>query len=885
MAKISIIIPYHNVEDYLEKCLTSVKNQTFSDIEIICVNDCSEDNSLQIVQNFVDKDNRFININLNQKSGQSVARNEALKIAKGEYIGFVDADDWVDETMFEKLYTKAISDNTDITMCQAFLFDEETSLTSTNDYYSLYYLKDIQNKTFNYNDISGNILDINVVIWNKIFKKEFLNNINAQFENGYIFEDLPFFFYTFLKAEKVNIVWESLYYYRQNRKNSTMLISDEKLFDRIKMVEKTFNMLKETSFYNEKKIDIISWVFNDIFHRYLHLNPIYFEKFYYEMQALFKQIEFDENEKEALQEQYYAEEFFFIRENDFINFNNYIMQKFEQYKEDLANKKSNLVEWWQKYYEKEIKNLKSAYESQLIEQQQTHENYLAEYNAQVLQEKEEREAWHKDNLNNELSMQKTAYENQIEEIKTAHKTYLEEYNTKIAQEKEEAEAWHKDNLEKELSMQKQAYEGQILEQKNAYEDQITNIKTAHETYLEEYNTKISQEKEEMENWHNNNLQTQLKSQAEWFEQEIERRKKEVENWHIENLQKTVAELNQKHEDDIKPIKLIVKAIRKIRKIKNKKQSKTPKVSIILPIYNVDKYLKQSLDSLLNQTLKEIEIICVNDGSTDKCYEILEEYKKKDNRIKVIHTKNQGTGAARNEGLKIATGECIGFVDPDDWAKSNMFDRLYKLIKEKDCDIVMSMPDGYNEQKQTYEHFPYFCKENFECIPTNKIFSWKDLSPFKYPMCVWNKLYKKELFDKYNIDFAQGLDFEDHKVIFGSLLNAEKIYYVPEKLYVYRHNREGSVLSDKNRRLLDQIEIFDIVENIMKETKTFDHLKQDFLTYKIHNMLYYYGDIKEEFKAEFKEKMIISLKKTQLTSDEEQILCEKYPELKELLSLV
>ena len=826
MAKISIIIPYQNVESYIEKCLNSVKNQTLSDIEIICVNDCSDDNSQEIVKKFVEQDNRFKNINLDKKSGQATARNEALKIATGEYIGFVDSDDWIDETMFEKLYAKAILDNTDITMCQSFLYDENTSSTSTNDYYSLYKFKNIQDKTFDYNDVIENILDINVVIWNKIFKREFLNKINAKFEDGYIFEDLPFFFYTFLKAEKVNIVWESLYFYRQNRIASTMSIDSEKLCDRVKMVELAFDLLKEKPFYNERKIDIISWAFNDIFHRYLQLSSKYAEKYYYLMQAFFTKIEVFSEEKNLFEEQYYAEEFFFICENDFYKFNDYLNKKFEQYKEDLANKKSNLVEWWQKYYEKEIKNLKLAYEEQLIQQKQNLDN------------------WHNENLQNRLSEQEEAYEKQIIE------------------QKEEINAWHNENLNRRLFEQKISME-------------------------EWHSSEIAKQKEELDAWHSNNLQQQLKSQAEWFEQEIERRKKEVEDWHIANLQKTVDELNQKHEADIKPIKLLVKAVRKIRKLKQKNQKKinstSPKVSVILPIYNVDKYLAQSLDSLINQTLTEIEIICVNDGSTDNCYSILEEYKQKDNRIKVIHTKNQGTGAARNTGLKIATGECIGFVDPDDWAKPNMFERLYNLIQEKQADIVMFIPDGYNEQKSTYETYSYFCDDNFKCIPKNKNFSWKDLSPFKYPMCVWNKLYKKELFDKYNINFAEGLDFEDHKVIFGSLLTAEKIYFISEKLYVYRFNREGSVLNDKNRRLIDHIEIFDIVEKIMKDTNTFDHLKQDFLTYKIHNMLYYYGIIKDEFKQEYYEKMLESLKNMELTTEEETMLCEKFSELKEILS--
>ena len=307
----------------------------------------------------------------------------------------------------------------------------------------------------------------------------------------------------------------------------------------------------------------------------------------------------------------------------------------------------------------------------------------------------------------------------------------------------------------------------------------------------------------------------------------------------------------------------------------------PKVSVILPVYNVGKYLRQSLDSLINQTLKDIEIICVNDGSTDDSYEILEEYKAKDARIKVIHKENKGTGAARNDGLRIAQGECIGFVDPDDWVKPNMFECLYGLIKEKNLDIAMCMPDGYDEKNAINAPFPYFVDANFENIIDDRTFNWRDLSPFSYPMCVWNKLYTKELFDKNNIDFAEGLDFEDHKVIFGTLLTAEKIFFIREKLYVYRFNREGSVLTDNNRRLIDHIKIFDIVENLMKETNTYNLLRNDFLTYKIHNILYYYSMIKDEFKAEYYNNMVQSIKDTNLSEDEYKMLSEKYSELKNI----
>ena len=489
-----------------------------------------------------------------------------------------------------------------------------------------------------------------------------------------------------------------------------------------------------------------------------------------------------------------------------------------------------------------------------------------------------------------------------------------------------------------LEMQKRYYESEIelLKSKYKYEIEKVKIECENKSYEEKkvleqnFDVKNTQDLEKIKQYYI----SEFESQRNWYEKEIKRRCKEVEDWHINNLKNQMDNLKKDYEEElqakddryknleetlsnhiieqreyfekeIKPFKKLIKLKKKIvNKLKNNEKEKenekeniilsevrqqkekesinqNPKVSVILPVYNVGKYLRQSLDSLINQTLKEIEIICVNDGSTDDSYDILEEYKSKDSRIKVIHKENKGTGAARNDGLRIASGECIGFVDPDDWVKPNMFERLYNLIKEKDLDIAMCMPDGFDEKNQISTPFPYFVDANFENIPDDKIFNWRDLSPFSYPMCVWNKLYTKELFDKNNIDFAEGLDFEDHKVIFGTLLTAEKIFFIREKLYVYRFNREGSVLTDNNRRLIDHIEIFNIVENLMRETNTYNILRKDFITYKIHNLLYYYSMIKDEFKEEYYQNMIQSIKETNLSEEEIKNLNEKYPQLKEL----
>lgn len=500
-------------------------------------------------------------------------------------------------------------------------------------------------------------------------------------------------------------------------------------------------------------------------------------------------------------------------------------------------------------------------------------------------------------------------------------TEREEQYYKLEKKYQEEKEAQKRFYETELELLKSKFEYEKSKLQIEYENQKAQAQKDVEAF---YNVKNSQDVEALKTYYEN----ELASQKTWYEAEIIRRQKETEAWHVKNLEEKISELtkgyeemlkaqsdkfnvelevlsaqiieqNRYYEEQLKPYRRIINFRKKIeRKLNLQKKEKkveeieisaeeptapncTPKVSVILPVYNVGKYLRQSLDSLINQTLKEIEIICVDDGSVDDSYDILEEYKQKDSRIKVIHKENKGTGAARNDGLRLATGECIGFVDPDDWVKPNMFERLYGLIKEKNLDIAMCMPNGYDEKNAVNAPFPYFVDANFEHIIDDRVFNWRDLSPFQYPMCVWNKLYTKKLFDENNIDFAEGLDFEDHKVIFGTLLTAERMFFIREKLYVYRFNREGSVLTDNNRRLIDHIEIFNIVENLMKETNTYNLLRNDFLTYKIHNILYYYSMIKEEFKAEYYENMVKSIKDTNLSSEEYNMLCEKYPELRNI----
>ncbi len=158
-----------------------------------------------------------------------------------------------------------------------------------------------------------------------------------------------------------------------------------------------------------------------------------------------------------------------------------------------------------------------------------------------------------------------------------------------------------------------------------------------------------------------------------------------------------------------------------------------KISVIIPIYNTEKHLRQCLDSIINQTLKEIEIICVNDESTDGSLDIVNEYAQKDERIKIINKKNNGAAAARNTGMDHAAGEYIGFVDSDDWIALDMYEKLYENAKSYNSDIVMCPLKVYNDSTNEFEQPDHTCTlEHFSEKFDKCAFNHLDTSEFFFP---------------------------------------------------------------------------------------------------------------------------------------------------------
>lgn len=239
-----------------------------------------------------------------------------------------------------------------------------------------------------------------------------------------------------------------------------------------------------------------------------------------------------------------------------------------------------------------------------------------------------------------------------------------------------------------------------------------------------------------------------------------------------------------------------------------------KITVIIPVYNVEKYIRKCLDSIINQTLKDIEIIIVNDGSPDNCQSIIDEYAKKDDRIISLIQENGRQGKARNNGLKHAKGEYISFIDSDDYIETNMLEKMYNKAKEEDSDIVIC--SNYHIYETTNIKESIFIDEELmeDSINNKKNKLLNIISP-----CY--KIYKRSLLLNNNISFMEKLYYEDLAFSLKSLVLANKISYVNEPLYYYII-REGSTMTSTNViKNLDIIKAFEDVITFLKNNKLYE----------------------------------------------------------------
>ena len=262
----------------------------------------------------------------------------------------------------------------------------------------------------------------------------------------------------------------------------------------------------------------------------------------------------------------------------------------------------------------------------------------------------------------------------------------------------------------------------------------------------------------------------------------------------------------------------------------------PLVSVLIPVYNVEEYLERCLDSVLNQSLTRIEVICVNDGSTDKSLEILKKYQENDSRVIIVSKENGGLPSARNAGIERARGEYIGFVDSDDYVQPDMFEKLYNTAKKEKSDVVVCGANILPETPRASDWL-YACLSpgyrKYDKFDANMLFHDMTVTPF-----LWRTLIKKSLIDKYNLRLNETIMIGEDKAFQCKVYPlAESITVIPDKLYNYFWCREGSLMNqtvygDPEKKVLEHGRLIaDIAETVMKYQEK-EHIKEAFLEWSI-----------------------------------------------------
>ena len=286
-----------------------------------------------------------------------------------------------------------------------------------------------------------------------------------------------------------------------------------------------------------------------------------------------------------------------------------------------------------------------------------------------------------------------------------------------------------------------------------------------------------------------------------------------------------------------------------------------KVSIIVPIYNVEQYLEECMDSIVGQTLEDLEIICVNDGSTDGSLDILKKYAAADDRIIIIDKENEGYGCAMNDGLDRATGDYVGIVEPDDYVDIHMYEDLYHIAEEKNLDIVKA--DFYrfvcNKNGEVLKFYDALSKDG---TGYNEVINPKNNDKiFRYVLNTWSGIYRRSFIEKYHIrhNTTPGAAFQDNGFWFQTFCLADRIYFINKPYYMNRRdNPNSSVKSREKVYCMNQEYKF-----MYKFLDSHPDLKKRFIfvysMQRFRNYFWTYSRIDRKYKKEYLEKMSAELK--------------------------
>lgn len=277
-----------------------------------------------------------------------------------------------------------------------------------------------------------------------------------------------------------------------------------------------------------------------------------------------------------------------------------------------------------------------------------------------------------------------------------------------------------------------------------------------------------------------------------------------------------------------------------------------KVSVLVPIYNVERYLSQCLDSLLAQTLSDIEIICIDDGSTDASASLLDTYAQKDCRIQVIHKENGGYGKALNTGLHLAKGEYIGIVESDDFAAPTLYESLYRAAVQHQAQIAKcnfyrywSKPKAKMKKEPLLDAFPYH----------RTIHPWQYLRLFRIQPSIWSGIYERSFLEEQQISFLEtpGAAYQDTSFTFKAFAAAERVVFLPDLLLYYRQDNENSSVRSVEKAFAI-CEEYQEINAFLKQKKEYRNLEPIRNEAMFHTYLWNYVRLKSDLCRTFLDQM-------------------------------
>lgn len=264
-----------------------------------------------------------------------------------------------------------------------------------------------------------------------------------------------------------------------------------------------------------------------------------------------------------------------------------------------------------------------------------------------------------------------------------------------------------------------------------------------------------------------------------------------------------------------------------------KLDESPKVTVVVPVYNAEKYLRECIESIADQTLEEIEMIFVDDGSTDKSLDILKEYEKKDSRISVITQEHANAGVARNRGLSVATGEYLSFLDADDFFEPNMLEKAYDKAKNEKAEIIVYRSDAFDVDNASYREMSFSIWEKY--IPDSSVFAGIDIKYDFFSAFVgwtWDKLFMRDYIEKKGFLFQEQRTTNDLLFTYLSLAAAKKITILEEILVHHRIHISTSLEATREKSYICFYHALLALREGLKEQGLYKRFKQDFINYSL-----------------------------------------------------